>query len=83
MNSEATIQAGFGSRSIEAERLVTKVATISREAHGPAHKTTLRQINFLRVFRLNALRKSRQSKKSHPNHHHHTPINYYNEVLYD
>jgi hypothetical protein len=49
MNSEGTIQAGLGyafllrskNRLIEAERLAIKVATASRQVHGPHHKTTL------------------------------------------
>jgi hypothetical protein len=49
MNSKGTIQAGLGyafllqskNRLIEAERLAIKVATASRQVHGPHHKTTL------------------------------------------
>jgi hypothetical protein len=37
---------------IEAERLLTKLATISRRVHGPDHKTTIKTVELLNIFKL-------------------------------
>jgi hypothetical protein len=57
MNSEATIGSGLSyarlllslTRRIEAERIVTKVATASLRVHGPGHKTTIEADTTSRV----------------------------------
>jgi hypothetical protein len=59
MDSEVTIQAGLlyakGLRNefhcIEAERLVTKLATISRRVHGPDHKITIKATELLEKYK--------------------------------
>jgi hypothetical protein len=51
INSDVTMRSGlvyaqllwhFGSRTIEAERLATKLAMISRQVHGPEHRFTIK-----------------------------------------
>ena len=37
----------YANHLIEAERLATKLSTVSRQVHGPDHKTTLRLIKLL------------------------------------
>jgi hypothetical protein len=57
MDSEVTILSGLtyaeglrgDNHSIEAERLVTKLATISRRVHGPDHKITIKAIELLDI----------------------------------
>ena len=52
MDSEVTMKLGLtyakelrgDNHSIEAERLVTKLATISRRVHGPDHKITIKAV---------------------------------------
>jgi hypothetical protein len=55
MDSEVTIQAGLvyakllwdANRCIEAERIITKLSTISRRVHGPDHKVTINATELL------------------------------------
>jgi hypothetical protein len=56
INSDVTMRSGlgyaqllrrFGSRTIEAERLATKLAMISRQVHGPEHRFTIKADELL------------------------------------
>ena len=57
MDSEVTIKLGLtyakglwnANHCIEAERLVTKLATISRRVHGPDHKITIEAVELLDI----------------------------------
>jgi hypothetical protein len=59
IDSEDTIRSGLyyamqlwdTNSCIEGERLVTKLATISRQVHGPDHKITLESVELLEVFK--------------------------------
>jgi hypothetical protein len=59
MDSEDTIRSGLlyakrlwgANNCIEAERLVTKLATVSRRVHGPDHKITIDAVELLEQFR--------------------------------
>ena len=60
MYSEVAIKIGLtyaeglrgDNHSIGAERLVTKLATISRRVHGPDHKITIKAVELLDIFKL-------------------------------
>ena len=60
MNSEDTILSGVlyaqslwdDNHCIEAERLVAKLATISRRVHGPEHKTTMKAEELLKEVKV-------------------------------
>ena len=60
MDSEVTMKLGLtyakglrgDNHSIEAERLVTKLATISRRVHGPDLKITIKAVELLDIFKL-------------------------------
>ena len=59
MDSEDTIQSGLfyakqlraANHCIEAERLATKLATISRRVHGPEHNVTIESNDLLEEFK--------------------------------